>query len=65
MTAATSGRSLATAHLALDHRGDRQHVEDGQVLASRVAQVDAREVLPEREQLLGDELLAVAPRLSS
>ena len=41
MTAATSLRSLADLGLALDHRGDRHHVVDGEVLGARVAHVDA------------------------
>src|SRR5207248_7014603 len=40
----------------LDHRRDREHVVRRQVLPRRIAEVDLRPVLPERVELLGDEL---------
>ena len=46
---------LGHLHLALDQRGDDQHVVAGQVLAACVAHVDLAEVALERVQLLADE----------
>ena len=42
--------------LLLDHRGDRDHVVDGQVLGARVAHVDARDAAFEVLQLQLDEV---------
>ncbi len=48
---------LRDLHLALDHRGDDQHVVARQVLLLRVAHVDVLEVLLERVELLLDQLV--------
>ena len=55
MTAAILARSAGIGGLALDHRGDDQHVVAREVLPGRRPEVDARGHALERAQLLLDE----------
>ena len=66
MTAATSGRSLGELRLALDHRGDDQHVVARQVLLARGAHVEPCRSSPRRRRAaLSTRSLARARRRSA